>query len=258
MTTTTSSAAAVATPASRGHVMVVDDDALFLESVSTNLTNAGYLANAFQGGEEAVGYLSRNGDADLLLLDWKMPGISGIEVMQRLRADNIDIPIIFLTMLSDQIYEEAGLLGGAVDFIEKSRSFAILLRRIELILSGEKIRAAAEARHGTDSVTSGALTLRYDSRRALWKQANVELTLTEFNIVAFLVENSARDVSYREIYDIVHGEGFMAGDGEVGFRTNVRAFIKRIRQKFRDADPNFASINNYPGFGYRWLDGNGQ
>jgi two-component system response regulator ChvI len=102
------------------------------------------------------------------------------------------------------------------------------------------------------------MTLRYDSRRALWKQANVELTLTEFNIVAFLVENSARDVSYREIYDIVHGEGFMAGDGEVGFRTNVRAFIKRIRQKFRDADPNFASINNYPGFGYRWLDGNGQ
>jgi two-component system response regulator ChvI len=238
--------------------MVVDDDALFLESVSTNLTNAGYLANTFQGGEEAVGYLARKGAADLLLLDWKMPGITGIEVMQRLRADNIDIPIIFLTMLSDQIYEEAGLLGGAVDFIEKSRSFAILLRRIELILSGEKTRAAAESRHEQETFTSGALTLRFDSRRALWKQTNVDLTLTEFNIVAYLVENSARDVSYREIYDIVHGEGFMAGDGEIGFRTNVRAFIKRIRQKFRDADPHFGSINNYPGFGYRWLDGNSQ
>jgi two-component system response regulator ChvI len=187
-----------------------------------------------------------------------MPGITGIEVMQRLRADNIDIPIIFLTMLSDQIYEEAGLLGGAVDFIEKSRSFAILLRRIELILSGEKNRAAAEPKHEQDTFINGALTLRFDSRRALWKQVNVDLTLTEFNIVAYLVENSARDVSYREIYDIVHGEGFMAGDGEIGFRTNVRAFIKRIRQKFRDADPDFTSINNYPGFGYRWLDGNGQ
>jgi two-component system response regulator ChvI len=238
--------------------MVVDDDALFLESVSTNLTNAGYLANTFQGGEAAVGYLAQKGAADLLLLDWKMPGITGIEVMQRLRADNIDIPIIFLTMLSDQIYEEAGLLGGAVDFIEKSRSFAILLRRIELILSGEKNRAAADPKHEQDMFTSGALTLRFDSRRALWKQVNVDLTLTEFNIVAYLVENSARDVSYREIYDIVHGEGFMAGDGEIGFRTNVRAFIKRIRQKFRDADPDFTSINNYPGFGYRWLDGNGQ
>jgi two-component system response regulator ChvI len=237
----------------RGHVMVVDDDALFLESVSTNLSNAGYRANPFLGGEEAVGYLSQKRDADLLLLDWKMPGSTGIEVMQRLRAKNIDIPIIFLTMLSDQIYEEAGLLGGAVDFIEKSRSFAILLRRIELILSGEKSRNIAEP--GTpEPFTSSGLTLRYDSRRALWRQMNVNLTLTEFNIVAYLAENASRDVSYREIYDIVHGEGFMAGDGEVGFRTNVRAFIKRIRQKFRELDARFSSINNYPGFGYRWRD----
>jgi two-component system response regulator ChvI len=46
----------------------------------------------------------------------------------------------------------------------------------------------------------------------------------------------------------------MAGDGDVGYRTNVRAFIKRIRQKFKDADPDFSQIENYPGFGYRWLD----
>ena len=47
----------------------------------------------------------------------------------------------------------------------------------------------------------------------------------------------------------------MAGDGEIGYRTNVRAFIKRIRQKFRDADGDFTAIQNYPGFGYRWHDG---
>jgi two-component system response regulator ChvI len=246
-------------PAARGHVMVVDDDALFRESVSTNLSNAGYVANPFPCGEDAVGYLSENRDADLLLLDWKMPGITGIEVMQRLRAEKVEIPIIFLTMLSDQIYEEAGLLGGAVDFIEKSRSFAILLRRIELILTGGKVAGAAEPQSdGQGARASGDLTLRYDSRRALWNRVNVDLTLTEFNIVAYLAENANRDVSYREIYDIVHGEGFMAGEGDIGFRTNVRAFIKRIRQKFRDIDPKFAQINNYPGFGYRWLDGSGQ
>src|SRR3569623_614010 len=166
-------------PNPRGHVMVVDDDALFLESVSTNLSDAGYHPNAFPGGAEAITHLSGRPQADLLLLDWKMPGSSGIEVMQRLRAEKIEIPIIFLTVLSDQIYEEAGLLGGAVDFIEKSRSFAILLRRIELILSGEKRRAAAEPKHEQDTFTSGALTLRFDSRRALWKQVNVDLTLTE-------------------------------------------------------------------------------
>jgi two-component system response regulator ChvI len=237
--------------------MVVDDDALFLESVSTNLSDAGYRTDAFPGGAEAISHLCSQSGADLLLLDWKMPGISGIEVMQRLRAENINIPIIFLTVLSEQIYEEAGLLGGAVDFVEKSRSFAILLRRIELILGGEKQRWQAREPAGGQGAHSG-LALRYDSRRALWREANVDLTLTEFNIVAYMTENAARDVSYREIYDIVHGEGFMAGDGEIGFRANVRAFIKRIRQKFRDVDPDFTHIKNYPGFGYRWVDGRDQ
>src|SRR5215475_3917958 len=105
-----------------------------------------------------------------------MPGMSGIEVLQRLRARKIDIPVIFLTALSDQIYEEAGLLNGAVDFVEKTRSFAILLKRIELILGGQRAKDAAEqqtvSRHGE-------LSLRYDSRRAAWKGDNVELTLTE-------------------------------------------------------------------------------
>jgi len=243
------------TSSARGHLMVVDDDALFLESVSTNLTEAGYKTHAFSSGNEAIRHLSASAQADLLLLDWKMPGISGIEVMQRLRAEQIDIPIIFLTVLSDQIYEEAGLLGGAVDFVEKSRSFSILLRRIELILSGKKKRRAER----TQALTRyGHLALRHDSRRASWQDRDIDLTLTEFNIVAFLTQNADRDVSYREIYDVVHGEGFMAGDGEIGFRTNVRAFVKRIRQKFRDVDPAFTQIKNYPGFGYRWLDGHEQ
>jgi len=241
----------------RGRVTVVDDDELFLESVSTNLADAGYRTDSFLGGAEAIRYLSGGPSADLVLLDWKMPGISGIEVMQRLRAEKIDIPIIFLTVLSDQIYEEVGLLGGAVDFVEKSRSFAILLKRIELILDGKKKRWQAQQPEEGLPDHQG-LTLRYDSRRVLWHEANVALTLTEFNIVAYLTEHADRDVSYREIYDIVHGEGFVAGDGEIGFRTNVRAFIKRIRQKFRDVDSHFSRIKNYPGFGYRWLDGREQ
>jgi len=241
----------------KGHILVVDDDELFRESVSTNLIDAGFSTDAFSDGTTAVAYLTHQPKADILLLDWKMPGMTGIEVLQRLRQENIDIPVIFLTVLNDQIFEEAGLLGGAVDFIEKSRSFSILLKRIELILSGNKVRNAVPA-ESPDAVRHGDIVLRYDSRRALWKGSNVGLTLTEFNIVAYLIEHADRDVSYREIYDIVHGEGFLAGDGEIGYRTNVRAFIKRIRQKFRDLDPEFTQVTNYPGFGYRWRNGSEQ
>lgn len=242
----------------RAHVLVVDDDALFRESVSTNLMDAGFSTECFGEGLAAINHLSDSPVADLILLDWKMPGMSGIEVLQRMRSEKIEIPVIFLTVLGAQIYEEAGLLGGAVDFVEKSRSFSILLRRIELILNGQKTRTHGQAsRDGEAVVQRNSLTLRFDSRRALWNDKDVQLTLTEFNILAFLIERADRDVSYREIYDIVRGEGFVAGDGEVGYRTNVRAFIKRIRQKFRDIDPSFAQIENYPGFGYRWSDGRG-
>jgi two-component system response regulator ChvI len=240
---------------SRGHILIVDDDALFLESVSTNLVEAGFSADTFTDGGSVLRYLAEE-SANIMLLDWKMPGMTGIEVLQRLRTNGITIPVIFLTVLSDQIFEEAGLVGGAVDFVEKARSFSILLRRIELILSGNKIsRQASGLPDNGDFRRYGHLSMRHDCRRAIWKNNPVELTLTEFDIVSALSEQPGADVSYRKLYDIVHGEGFAAGDGEIGYRTNVRAFIKRIRQKFRDVDPTFSQIKNYPGFGYRWLDG---
>jgi two-component system, OmpR family, response regulator ChvI len=243
-------------PSSRGHILVVDDDALFRESLNTNLVDAGFSTIAVSDGDSAVDHLSAGRAADIVLLDWKMPGMSGIEVLQRLRLGKIETPVIFLTVLGDQIYEEVGLSGGAVDFIDKSRSFSILLRRIDLILAGYKTKSPAQSSAESPHVTKfQKLTLRYDSRRAIWNHVNVGLTLTEFNIVAYLIEHAERDVSYREIYDIVHGEGFVAGDGDGGYRTNVRAFIKRIRQKFRDIDPDFSAIRNYPSFGYRWEDG---
>jgi two-component system response regulator ChvI len=67
-----------------------------------------------------------------------------------------------------------------------------------------------------------------------------------------LATRAGTDLTYRQIYDVVHGEGFCAGDGEAGYRVNVRSLIKRIRQKFHSIDPSFDEIENYPGFGYRW------
>jgi two-component system response regulator ChvI len=105
--------------------------------------------------------------------------------------------------------------------------------------------------------TRGHVRLHREVSRAYWKDAQIDLTLTEFQMVDHLVTRAGRDVRYRELYDIVHGEGFAAGQGEIGYRANVRAFIKRIRQKFRDVDPEFTQIENYPGFGYRWSEGDG-
>jgi len=240
------------TKVQRGRIVVVDDDELFQGTLRANLAEAGYATEPFLDGRAALDHLLGGSGADLVLLDWKMPAMTGIEVLEQLRQHKIDIPVIFLTVLTDQVYEEAGLHSGAVDFVEKTRSFSILQKRIELILSAHKVHAKRQSQNKPDVVDVGDLTLRFESCRAAWKGTDLALTLTEFNIIALLVENAPRDVSYREIYDIVHSEGFIAGDGNTGYRTNVRAFVKRIRQKFREIDADFSAIENYAGFGYRW------
>lgn len=232
--------------------MIVDDDPLFTESVSRNLMDAGFAVESHADGETALEVLRDGSRPDLLLLDWKMPGISGIEVLNRLRDLDIDIPVIFFTVLSDQVYEEAALGGGAVDFVEKSRSFAILLNRINLILSGAKGRTGLGEQEDADTLQVGNAELDLASSRAYWNGERVDLTLTEFEIVRHLISRAGQDVRYRELYDLVHGEDFAAGQGPEGYRANIRAIIKRIRQKFREVDDGFAQIENYPGFGYRW------
>jgi two-component system response regulator ChvI len=235
-------------------IALVDDDVLFRESVEQNLIDAGFRVCVFGDGPSMLDFFEGGEFVDLILLDWKMPTMNGIEVLRRLRETHPSIPVIFLTVLGDQIYEEAALQGGAVDFVEKSRSFGILRKRMDLILSGMRTSPANGAKPDRESpLTVGNLGLDIESGRASWKGVPLALSLTEFRMVHLLAQRAGRDVRYRDIYDVVHGEDFVAGDGEEGYRANVRTFIKRIRQKFRDVDAEFDGIQNYPGFGYRWI-----
>lgn len=231
-------------------VVLVDDDDLFRESLGRNLSDAGYAVRDFSRGGPALDHLLTGAATNLVILDWKMPEMNGIEVLKRIRAASLEVPAIFLTALTDQIYEEAALATGAVDFVEKSRSFTILEKRIGLILDGAKARGGTVS--DTETLTLGALSLKLKTSRATWADQPVELTLTEFKIVQMLASKVGEDVAYRTIYDLVHGSGFLAGAGPEGYRANVRTFVKRIRQKFRDVDSEFDQIGNYAGFGYRW------
>lgn len=233
--------------------LVVDDDPQFAETLRQNLCAAGISARTFPSGPDALAYLESGGSGDIVMLDWKMPEMSGVEVLRKIRDAGHSLPVIFLTVLSDEIYEEAALLNGAVDFVEKSRRFSIVLKRIKLSLEHAAQQAGGKQEPG-ETMAVGPLAADLNTFRATWRGDPVPLTLTEFKIVRHLAGNPGRDVSYREIYDTVRGEGFIAGDGGQGYRANVRTFIRRIRKKFRDLDDQFEHIENYPGFGYRWRD----
>jgi two-component system, OmpR family, response regulator ChvI len=231
-------------------IVIVDDDALLRRTMAANLEDVGYRPASFDGGRAALQYFTEGGRASAVLLDWHMPEVDGPEVLRQLRANGHDVPVIFLTGHNQPIYEEAALAGGAVDFVDKSKSFSIILQRLKLALAGAKGGSGPAAEQAV-----AGITFDNDSARAFWQGRQVDLTLSEFKVVKLLVAKAGHDVSYREIYDLVRGEGFQAGAGEEGYRANVRAIVKRIRQKFRDTDANFDSIENYPGFGYRWTSG---
>jgi len=222
---------------------------MFRESLGVNLEAEGYDVEQFDGGPQGLAYFTGGGTADIVLLDWRMPDLDGLQVLRQLRDTGHSVPVVFLTVLGDTVFEQAAFDGGAVDFIEKSRSFAILLARIRLITEGAK---SAEPRDRVQR--RGKLELRPDICRATWDGIAVNLTVTEFHIVRLLAGREGADCSYREIYDLVHGEDFVAGYGAEGYRANVRTTIRRIRRKFQAVDADFAHIENYPGFGYRWID----
>ena len=114
-------------------------------------------------------------------------------------------------------------------------------------LARPKTKVAVEERLACDK-----LLLKPETSRAFWNGLDVGLTLGEYKLVHLLVSNAGSFVTYRAAYDRLRFEGFIAGNGNDGFRANVRSAMKRIRSKFRACDPAFDEIENYTGFGYCW------
>jgi two-component system, OmpR family, response regulator ChvI len=226
------------------NVLIVGDDDFFRESLARNLVEEGYEVTSLSSGAALEHFAS--GDATGSgSLAWQT---SGLEILRCLRRTGNRAPVMLLTVPS----EEPALEEFGVDFTEKLRSLPVLVKCCRAIT--ERARSAPDAdRRRTDNLQQiGALELRLDINRASWAGAPIDLTLTEFKIIALLALRVGEDVSYREIYDLVHGKDFSAGYGDEGYRPNVRTFIKRIRKKLRAVDPEFEHIQNYAGFGYRY------
>jgi len=231
------------------NLLLVDDDEDYSEAAAGELSDHGFFVNVFSDAPPLLAHLDAGLGGDVIVLDWNLPSILGIDLLPVLRRHGVRIPIIILTGMSATNYEVEALDRGAIDFVDKSRGIPILARRAQLIARASRMPVGVPT---GDSVHYGSLVLRPRLCRAYWRGQDVGLTVTEFNIVHKLVENAGEHVSYRAIYDCVHHCGFIAGSGEDGYRTNVRSSIKRIRNKFRLIDPEFSEIENFLAFGYCW------
>ena len=218
-------------------VLHVEDDPVCRETIADQLSDHGFVVRSFADAMSLAGGLAVSSEAAASpLLDWDLPGVSGIELLVELRQCGVNLPAVFLTGYGFTAHENLAFEMGAVDFIDKARGVEILATRLRRVLTGRKSTAAPPP---PSPVVCGKLVLKPNVSRAYWNDSDVGLTLVEYNIVHLLTSKAGRWVTYRAIYDCVHYEGFIGGSGEGGYRINVRGIIKRIRKKFLQCDGNF-------------------
>jgi two-component system response regulator ChvI len=230
-------------------ILYVEDDPHYREAITTELSENGFLVRSFADAAALAEAADAVVDADIIVLDWALPKISGIDLLTDLRQSGVDLPVVFLTGNGFSAAEVMAFDRGAVDFIDKARGAEILVRRLRLLVRAPNPAAAPAP---ATLVVCSKLVLHPDVGRAHWNGRDVGLTLGEFNIVHRLASNAGGWVTYREVYDSLHYEGFVGGQGEDGYRINVRGIVRRIRKKFRRCDETFAEIENRAGLGYRW------
>src|SRR5262249_28358134 len=164
-------------------LIFVDDDDDFREAAAAELVDLGFAGESFADGASMLAALANGLAADLIVLDWSLPVMSGIDLLPRLRREGIKLPVVVLTGRSSCSSQHPAFDRGALDFVDKTRGVSILAKRIGAIVKSAKRPAALDV----DEIEHcGRLMLKPRIGRAFWDSIDLNLTLTEFNIVRLL------------------------------------------------------------------------
>ncbi len=223
-------------------IALVDDDENILASLSAALEDEGYKIDTYRDGAEALDGIGKR-PVDLAILDIKMPRMDGMELLAELRRKGT-LPVIFLTSKDDEVDEIMGLSLGADDYIRKPFSQRLLLERIRAVL--RRHQSASQEPSGAESLRRGDLVLDPARHLCTWKDAEINLTVTEFLLVEALARRPGHVKNRDQLIDAAYGEHIYVDD-----RT-IDSHIKRLRRKFKQADDDFAEIETLYGVGYRY------
>jgi two-component system, OmpR family, alkaline phosphatase synthesis response regulator PhoP len=225
----------------RTKILIVDDEADIRELVHLNLAREGYEILDCESGEQALSQ-ARAKSPDLIVLDLMLPGIDGLEVCRRLKADpkTACIPVVMLTAKGEDSDVITGLEVGADDYVTKPFSGKVLVARVRRLL-----RRTTQSADEQETIKVHDLTID-PSRHEVWAgDRKVELTRTEFNILRTLARRPGLVLSRYQIVDCVHGDDYPVTDRAVDVQ------IVSLRKKL---GPCGKYIETVRGVGYRFKD----
>jgi two-component system alkaline phosphatase synthesis response regulator PhoP len=221
-------------------ILVVDDEPKITQLVRDYLESAGFAVVTAGDGREAL-MRAHTERLDLVVLDLGLPQLDGLDVARSLRRDG-DLPIIMLTARDDETDKLIGLELGADDYVTKPFSPRELVARVRAVLR-RRDRGAAD-----ELLRAGALTLDVPRMRLEVDGRPVELTATEFNLLAAMARQPGRVFTRSQLLDAVHGVAFES------YERAIDAHVKNIRRKIElDAHDPRHLLTVY-GVGYRLAD----
>lgn len=226
-------------------VMVVEDDDSVVRLLSCLLTDEGFQPVAARTGEDALAMFDRVG-AELVLLDLRLPGLPGTEVLRQLRRKS-DIPVIIVTGKSGDVDRIVGLEMGADDYVIKPFSPRELLARIRAVLR----RQRPEALEAMDEVVlaSGPVRMDVDRHVVTVRGAPVKVPLKEFDLLQILLRNAGLVLTRMRLIDVVWGTTY------VGDTKTLDVHIRRLRAKIEPVPKKPRHIITVRGLGYKFEAG---
>jgi two-component system phosphate regulon response regulator PhoB len=201
------------------HILIVEDEDCLLEVLRYNFEKAGYVVESLSNGDRADARL-KEAIPDLVLLDWVLPGLSGIELCRRLRRAPVTktLPVIMLTARSDEMDKVCGLEMGADDYVTKPFSVNELLARAAALLRRRDARLIA------DKLRVGDIELNRDAMLVLRQGTSVHLGPTDYRLLEFFMLSPGRVFTRRQLLNGVWG-------GEVYIdERSVDVHIGRLRK----------------------------
>ena len=218
-------------------ILAVDDEPSLIELLSMAMRYEGWEVYTAQTGSDAV-QVARKAQPDAVVLDMMLPDFDGMEVMRRIRADDAEVPVIFLTARDGVQDRIAGLTAGGDDYVTKPFSLEELIARLRGLLR----RSGATSANPSTQLVVGDLILDEDSHEVTRAGEAITLTATEFELLRYLMRNPKRVLSKAQILDRVWNYDF-GGQANV-----VELYISYLRKKIEAHHPPM--IHTMRGVGY--------
>ena len=224
-------------------ILLVEDEADLARVIARELEVAGFGVRHAADGEAALRSFAED-EPELVVLDWMLPGIDGLEVLRRLRQSSA-VPVIMLTARAEEVDRVIGLEVGADDYLSKPFGARELVARVRALLRRhERLQEmlAADRTEGTATLTFGPLLVDPGAHQARLDGEELELTRTEFGLLNLLLRNKGRAFSRAYLHDAVWGEPAVEGD------RSVDNTVLRLRKKLGGLGD---AIETVWGVGYR-------